>query len=128
MSFTEAIASGIRNYLNFSARASRSEFWFWALFAFILAIIAGIIDFEWFGDEDSGLAPVSSLLSLALLLPNLAISVRRLHDGDRSGWWILLFFIPLIGAIIILIWYCMRGTPGPNRFGPDPLATPPSGT
>jgi uncharacterized membrane protein YhaH (DUF805 family) len=74
-----------------------------------------------FGIRD-GVSPISSLVSLALFLPGLAVSVRRLHDTDRSGWWVLLFLIPLIGAIVLLIWYCSRGTPGGNRFGPDPLA------
>jgi uncharacterized membrane protein YhaH (DUF805 family) len=121
MGFTEAISSGFRNYVNFSGRAARSEFWFWVLFSILLSIAAGIIDFAMFGIRD-GVSPISSLVSLALLLPGLAVSVRRLHDTDRSGWWVLLFLIPLIGAIVLLIWYCSRGTPGGNRFGPDPLA------
>jgi uncharacterized membrane protein YhaH (DUF805 family) len=120
MGFTEAISSGFRNYVNFSGRAARSEFWFWVLFSILVSIAAGIIDFAVFGIRD-GVSPISSLTSLALFLPGLAVSVRRLHDTDRSGWWVLLFLIPLIGAIVLLIWYCSRGTPGPNRFGPDPL-------
>jgi uncharacterized membrane protein YhaH (DUF805 family) len=121
MGFTEAISSGFRNYVNFSGRAARSEFWFWVLFSILVSIAAGIIDFGLFGIRD-GVSPISSLTSLALFLPGLAVSVRRLHDTDRSGWWILLFLIPLIGAIVLLVWYCSRGTPGGNRFGPDPLA------
>jgi hypothetical protein len=56
------------------------------------------------------------------LLPGIAVGVRRLHDVDRSGWWLLLAFIPLVGTIILIVWFCTRGTPGPNRFGPDPLS------
>jgi uncharacterized membrane protein YhaH (DUF805 family) len=61
------------------------------------------------------------LFSLATLLPGLAVAVRRLHDLDSSGWWILLFLIPLVGAIILIVWFCTKGTDGPNRFGPDHL-------
>jgi uncharacterized membrane protein YhaH (DUF805 family) len=65
---------------------------------------------------------VSTLFNLAVLLPGIAIGVRRLHDLDRSGWWLLIFLIPLIGPIILLIWFCTKGTEGPNRFGADRLA------
>jgi uncharacterized membrane protein YhaH (DUF805 family) len=120
MGFTEAISSGFRNYVSFAGRAARSEFWFWFLFTVLVSIAAGILDFVISGG--GRLSPISGLASLALFLPGLAVSVRRLHDTDRSGWWILLILIPLIGAIVLLIWYCTRGTPDPNRFGPDPLA------
>ena len=63
-----------------------------------------------------------SLGSLALFLPALALAVRRLHDLDRSGWWLLVGFVPIVGTIVLLVWFCTRGTEGPNRFGPDPLA------
>jgi uncharacterized membrane protein YhaH (DUF805 family) len=119
MGFTEAITSGFRNYVNFSGRAVRSEFWYWVLFAILASIVAGLIDLALFGIEGS--SPINSLVGLALFLPGLAVSVRRLHDLDRSGWWILLGLIPLVGIIILIVWYCQRGTNGPNRFGPDPL-------
>ncbi len=120
MTFTEAIASGFRNYVNFTGRAARSEFWYWVLFAILASIAAGLIDLGLF--PGSQISPINTLVGLALFLPGLAVSVRRLHDLDRSGWWVLLIFIPLIGLIVLIIWNCMRGTPGPNRFGPDPLA------
>jgi uncharacterized membrane protein YhaH (DUF805 family) len=119
MGFTEAITSGFRNYVNFSGRAVRSEFWYWVLFAILASIVAGLIDLALFGIEGS--SPINSLVGLALFLPGLAVSVRRLHDLDRSGWWILLGLIPLVGIIILIVWYCQRGTNGPNRFGSDPL-------
>ena len=120
MTFTQAIASGFRNYVNFTARAARSEFWFWFLFAVLASIAAGLIDLGLFPRAE--ISPINTLVGLALFLPGLAVSVRRLHDLDRSGWWILLIFIPIIGVIVLIIWDCMRGTVGPNRFGPDPLA------
>jgi uncharacterized membrane protein YhaH (DUF805 family) len=119
MSFTEAIASGFRNYVNFSGRAARSEYWYWMLFVFLVSIVAGLIDVAVLSNTE--VFPVTSLVSLGLFLPELAVSVRRLHDLDRRGWWLLLSLIPLIGAIVLLVWDCMRGTIGPNRFGPDPL-------
>ena len=126
MSFTEAISSGFRNYVNFTRRAARSEFWFWFLFSVLASIVAGLIDYALFGGGAlwRALSPISGLVSLALFLPGLAVSVRRLHDTGRSGWWILLVLIPIIGAIVLLIWFCKRGTPGPNQFGPAQLAGP----
>jgi uncharacterized membrane protein YhaH (DUF805 family) len=116
MNFVEAIKSGFSNYVNFSDRAIRSEYWFWGLFSVLVEIVARIID------AGLGVTLIYPLAALALFLPGLAMSVRRLHDTDRSGWWFLLIFIPLIGAIILIVWWCTRGTVGSNRFGPDPLA------
>ena len=119
MNFTEAIASGFRNYVGFSGRAPRSEYWYWFLFAVLVNIAATIVDAILFSRADVG--PIGLIVGLALFLPGLAVGVRRLHDLDRSGWWILIVFIPIVGVIILLVWACMRGTLGPNRFGPDPL-------
>ena len=119
MNFTQAITSGFQNYVNFSGRAARSEFWFWTLFSFLATAAAAIVDMVAFAD--AAVSPLNSLVSLALFLPGLAVSVRRLHDLDRTGWWLLLIFT-VIGVILLLIWDCMKGTAGPNRFGPDPLA------
>ncbi len=66
--------------------------------------------------------PITALVGLGLFLPGLAVTVRRLHDTDRRGWWILLGLIPIIGIIVLIVFYCTAGTPGPNRFGPDPKA------
>jgi uncharacterized membrane protein YhaH (DUF805 family) len=118
MNFAEAIQSGFRNYVGFSGRAARSEFWFWVLFAVLVSIATQVLDGIVFGQQ-FGL--LSGIAALAMFLPGLAVSVRRLHDRDKSGWFILLYFIPVVGAIILLIWYCLPGTVGPNRFGPDPL-------
>lgn len=119
MNFTEAIQSGFRNYVNFKGRAARSEYWYWALFYVIVVIVTSLIDLAIAGY--GSIQPLTTLAELALLLPTVALGVRRLHDTDRSGWWLLLSFIPVIGWIILIIWYCSRGTIGANRFGPDPL-------
>ena len=123
MTFTQAISSGFQNYVNFSGRAARSEFWYWTLFALLASIAAGLVDLALFAQWD--VSPINSLVGLALFLPGLAVSIRRLHDLDRTGWWFLLVFIPIVGWIVLLIWNCTRGTVGPNRFGPDPFAGAP---
>jgi len=121
MNFGEAIKSGFAHYVTFSGRAARSEFWYWTLFAVLLSLAAGIIDRGIFDFEESTTTGVfGPLVSLALFLPGLAVSVRRLHDLDRSGWWLLLV-LTLVGVILLLIWDCIKGTTGSNRFGPDPL-------
>ena len=111
----QAISSGFSNYANFSDRASRSEYWFWVLFVLIADVVAIAID------AAIGKQIITSLFGLAVLLPGLGVTVRRLHDLDRTGWSIFLGLIPLVGAIILIIWFCSKGTDGPNRFGPDPL-------
>ncbi len=121
MGFTEAISSGFRNYVGFSGRAARSEYWFWVLFVFLLQIVAWLIDMTLFGFNKTGVNPIEVVAGLATFLPGLAVSVRRLHDINRSGWWILLGLIPIIGWIILIVWDCMRGTVGANQHGPDPL-------
>jgi uncharacterized membrane protein YhaH (DUF805 family) len=119
MGFGEAISSGFRNYVNFSDRASRSEFWYWALFASLLTLPARIIDLVIMAG--GGFSPFGAIVGLAIIVPGIAVSVRRLHDLDRSGWWLLLGLTG-IGGFVLLFWDCMKGSDGPNRFGPDPLA------
>jgi uncharacterized membrane protein YhaH (DUF805 family) len=116
MNFTQAISSGFSNYVNFSGRAIRSEYWYWVLFVCLAEVVTSIVDYA------IGFNLTTGLFGLAVLLPGIAVSVRRLHDLDRSGWWLFLGVIPLIGAIVLIVWFCSRGTVGPNRFGPDPLA------
>ena len=115
MNFGQAISSGFSNYVQFSGRAIRSEYWYWVLFTVIGSIVAGIID------AVLGITVIDPLFGLATILPSIAVAIRRLHDLDRTGWWIFIGLIPLIGWIILIIWYCSRGTVGSNRFGPDPL-------
>ena len=92
------------------------------LFAWLVSILLTIIDAAVFGLSEDGIGPLSSVFALAIFLPYLAVTARRLHDVDRSGWWMLIYLIPLIGWILMLVWSCQRGTPGINRFGADPLA------
>jgi uncharacterized membrane protein YhaH (DUF805 family) len=115
MGFGEAIKSGFGKYVIFSGRAARSEYWYWTLFSILANVAAGIVD------AILGLGLVGIVVSLALLLPGIAVSARRLHDLDRTAWWLLIAFTG-IGLILLLVWDCMKGTAGSNRFGADPLA------
>lgn len=123
MNFQQAIASGFHNYVTFAGRAARSEYWYWTLFAILVGAAAAILDAALFPGLHA--KPIHSLASLALFLPGLSMSVRRFHDLDRRGWW-LLIMLTGIGIIVVLIWFCLRGTAGPNRYGPDPLAPVPA--
>jgi uncharacterized membrane protein YhaH (DUF805 family) len=118
MTFPDAIKSGFSNYVTFRGRATRSEYWFWALFVSIASMVALTIDSTLLGYSLGGPAPISSIFDLVTFLPSLAVAVRRMHDMDRSGWW-LLITLTGIGTFVLIIWFCFRGTQGPNRFGPD---------
>jgi len=140
MTFLQAIQSGFSNYATFSGRAVRSEYWYWVLFVSIIGIVAYILDLMIVHHRRG---PLEIIWNIATLLPHTALAVRRLHDIDRTGWWLLaiiaatvaaaLIFIrignPILPMVIILIGIlalvyllCQSGTEGPNRFGPDRLA------
>jgi len=119
MNFFEAVSSGFHNYVNFSGRAVRSEYWYWTLFATVVVAVLGAIDQLLYpGARIGTFSIVDMIISLALVLPSIAVSVRRLHDIDRTGWWVLLGFT-IIGVLLLIYWACQRGTVGQNRFGPD---------
>ncbi|MGI9196981.1 MAG: DUF805 domain-containing protein [Candidatus Nanopelagicales bacterium] len=143
MSFGQSIKHVFSNYATFQGRASRSEFWWWYLFTGIVSFILFVPAIPWYtnwvnamssqmGDASmvmpapTGLATLGLVLTvvwtLAILLPTIAVAARRLHDTDRSGWWLLLWFLSCcaIGPIILLIFWIMPSTPGPNRFGEGP--------
>jgi uncharacterized membrane protein YhaH (DUF805 family) len=118
MGLGRAIATCFRKYVDFTGRARRSEYWFFILFNWLVLIPLIILDANVFGSR--GGAFVFTLLGmLVLFLPSLAAGVRRLHDRDHSGWMMLLPLVPF-GWIILLVFMCLRGTDGPNRFGPMP--------
>ena len=132
----ELMFQPIRKYADFSGRARRKEFWLFALLIFLIEIVFMAL-ISAVGGQDllmgypaSASVPMSGSLvavilihfavTLALLVPSLAVTFRRLHDTNRKGWWILLGFIPLIGQLVLFIFYVLDGTPSLNRFGPDP--------
>ncbi|MFQ1015893.1 DUF805 domain-containing protein [Avibacterium paragallinarum] len=106
----------LKNYAQFNGRARRKEFWWFVAVDFLLCVILGLLDFVLL-NNDFGF---SGIYGLATLIPSLAVRVRRLHDIDRSGWWLLIGFIPVIGFIVLFIFACLDGTRGRNRFGEDP--------
>lgn len=107
----------LRKYAVFSGRARRAEYWYFLLFYILISIGVTILDLS-LGVSWMGLP--SMIFALAMAVPSLAVSVRRLHDTDRSGWWALIAFIPVIGPIVLLALAALDGTPGENRFGPNP--------
>ncbi len=119
MGFVAAVQRAlIERYTTFTGRASRDEFWWFMLFQLIVAIAASVID----GALGSPLLQL--VVSLALLVPFIALVVRRLHDADRSGWWALLLLLPVIGLIALIVIGLTPGTAGENRFGPAPRPSP----
>ena len=111
MDFVTAIKTCLTKYVGFAGRAPRSEYWNFTLFLIVVSIALAA----------AGLDQVGSFFSIATLLPSLAVGVRRLHDTDRSGWWLLLLLVPLVGMIVLIVWFVRPGTQGANRFGDDPL-------
>ena len=106
-------------YATFSGRARRTEYWLFVLFVSVVGLVTIGIDALLFGLEEVG--RVNLVWNLAMFLPMLAVGARRLHDTDRSGWWQLLNLAPIVGWIVLVVLFCLRGEKGTNRFGPDPL-------
>ena len=112
----------LKNYFNFSDRASRTQYWFFSLMNLIVFIVAARLDniFGWNMGDDFIYGPAWLILTLLMLIPMYAILARRLHDTGRSGWWILIGFVPIIGAIILFVFTLLPGSKGTNEYGPEP--------
>lgn len=110
-----------QQYIDFDSRARRTEYWMFSLFH-IIAIIAAVILDNFLGItiDDSGIGPIYVVYLLASIIPSFAVSVRRLHDVDKSGWMLLISLIPLVGSIWLLVLNVSEGDSGRNRFGRDP--------
>ena len=115
MTFTEAIQSVFKNYANFSGRARRSEYWYWSLALLFASVLVAFV-----GNFSEALGAILGLFFFACVIPSITVLVRRLHDVDKRGWWLLLMLIPIFGSIIILIWNIQDGTKGTNGHGEDP--------
>jgi len=119
----------LKQYADFSGRARRKEHWMFALFNTIFAVVAMILDrtlgttFSLYG-QSLGYGWIFLIYFLAMILPSLAVGVRRLHDIGKSGWNYLLGFIPLVGAIILLVWACKESQAGENKWGLNPISNP----
>lgn len=114
MGMLDAVQAVFNNYANFEGRARRSEFWYWTLFNVLVSFVLSLIG-NWLH-----LGFIPTLWSLAVLVPSIAVGVRRLHDIGKSGWLYLISLIPLIGTIIVIVWFAQDGMSGPNMYGPDP--------
>lgn len=146
MSFIESIKTVLSKYAVFNGRARRSEYWWYALAMAIVSTIlyavliapgygeymAATLEYTAAGDPTAAVPVmpgslvtgyiIMSVINLALLLPGLGVSVRRLHDTGRSGFWIFFALVPIVGPIMLIVWCATNGTPGPNQFGQDPKA------
>lgn len=120
-----------RRYFEFSGRSRRKEYWMFALFGFLvnvaITVLFGRTAYTTMGwsvginTQLNGVGDaISGLFALVNFIPSLSVWVRRLHDIDRSAWWILLIFLPILGWFALLVFACLDGTRGPNRYGPDP--------
>lgn len=107
--FMEAVKLFFKNYTNFSGRSRRSEYWWFCLFNMIVSFLLNLI-----------LSDIAGLWTLVILVPTLSLVVRRLHDIGKSGWWYLIALIPLVGGIILLVWFCKDSDPQTNQWGPSP--------
>lgn len=126
MSFADAVRSCLQQYVGFSGRARRSEYWWFFLFNVLVSIVASILD-SVLGtmSDDTNVGLIGSIAGLALLLPSIAVGIRRLHDTSRSGWWILIGLIPIVGWIVLLVFY-VQDSHGDNQHGPSPKAVTPT--
>jgi uncharacterized membrane protein YhaH (DUF805 family) len=115
----------LKNYAVFNGRARRKEYWFFYLFYMIFMIVLVTIDAMTGSlSETTSLGLLSGIFMLSMIVPGVAVAIRRIHDTDRSGWWILISFIPLIGGIWLLVLMVLDGTSGQNQYGPDPKEEP----
>ncbi|GGF83958.1 MULTISPECIES: DUF805 domain-containing protein [Mameliella] len=107
----EAVKLFFTNYIKFEGRSNRGEYWWAFLAIIIISFVLGLID------GMLGIMVLGTIFSLATLIPGIAIGVRRLHDIDKSGWWLLIGLIPVIGFFVLIYFFIQKPTPGPNRFG-----------
>ncbi len=112
----------LKNYVGFSGRAQRMEFWMFTLINFLINVALSFVDSTLgLSNPETGVGgPIQGLYALAVLLPSIAVAIRRLHDTGRTGWWFLLIFIPVIGWLALLVFYCLDSEPGQNQYGPNP--------
>lgn len=112
----------LKNYAVFSGRARRKEYWMFMLFQMLFAFVAILADHLLGTDMNGGGGAIYLLYTLALFIPGLAVAVRRLHDVDKSGWFLLIVLVPLVGMVWLLVLDCTEGKPGDNEYGSDPKA------
>lgn len=112
----------LKRYADFSGRSRRKEYWMFILGVLIAAIVLGVIEgvLGLSGMVGGVYGPLTTIFLLAIIVPSIAVQVRRFHDQDKSGWFVLIGFIPLLGGLIVLVFMCLEGTKGANSYGEDP--------
>lgn len=116
----------LKQYAVFDGRSRRAEYWYFVLFNALAGIGLALIDnVTGTYDSDMGIGLLGGIYSLAVLLPTIGVSIRRLHVTGRSGWWLLMVFIPLLGAIVLIVFLVMDSDAGENQYGPNPKTAPP---
>ncbi|MGH3783328.1 MAG: DUF805 domain-containing protein [Pseudonocardiaceae bacterium] len=108
----------LRQYADFTGRARRKEYWMFTLVSVIISVVLAVLD------NVLTIGILGLLYALAILLPSLGVGARRLHDTGRSGWWLLIGIIPLIGGLVLIVFFAIDGDRQPNAYGPDPKAVP----
>jgi uncharacterized membrane protein YhaH (DUF805 family) len=117
MDFMTSLSTCLRKYATFSGRASRAEFWYFTLAVWLLSIVGMVLDQALFGggSSENSIMPLTSVFQLVTFLPVLSVSVRRLHDVNRSGWWYLIALTG-VGFLLLLYWFAKKGTEGENGY------------
>lgn len=112
----------LKRYADFSGRSRRKEYWMFFLLIIIAAVVIGMVEgvLGLAGMVGGVYGPLTTVFLLGIIVPSIAVQVRRFHDQDKSGWWVLLGFVPLIGGIAVLVFMCLEGTQGENQYGADP--------
>lgn len=121
MNYVDSVKSGFKKYATFSGRASRSEFWYWYLFCLVFATVTLMLDslvFHVSTTDQTAIHPIYTIFMLITMIPSFAVWVRRLHDVNRSGWWLLICFTVIGIFFPLFVWNCRKGTQSGNRFGP----------
>jgi uncharacterized membrane protein YhaH (DUF805 family) len=113
----------LRKYADFSGRARRKEYWMFFLVNLLIAIVLGMVEGILGPFSSSNHSVLANLYNLAVLIPSLAVGARRLHDTGRSGWWLLIALIPVLGVLVLLVFFAQDGDPNPNEYGPNPKAS-----
>lgn len=115
----------LKKYAVFSGRSRRKEYWYFVLFNILIGLALAVIDGITVGFRaDAGIGIFRGVYLLAILIPSIAVAVRRLHDTDRSGWWLLIVLVPFIGVIVLLMFMVENSKPGENKYGPEPRSAP----
>lgn len=118
------VMKALKQYADFNGRSQRTEYWLFVLFCIVVSFVLSLIDKMIGTYSDSGVGLLSGIFSLAVLLPGIAVGIRRLHDTGRSGWWLLIALVPLIGEIVLIVFMVQDSVPGTNAYGPSPKEQP----